>query len=262
VIVVERAARLHAHHPTTTPVLCLLKEDIMALFTWWRTDPRPALRELDGFHAAASDNAQLLATLAGLDVKEVKRRLHSCHRPYVAYMGTTPVAYGWVALEGADIGELGIEFTLPRCDRYLWDFATLPAWRGRGIYPRLLQAILHAEERDAERFWIIHAPENSASQAGIERAGFRCVGELSFRRGAGAALVGGNLLEHAQVGAALLGVPLVEEVMILTAQEEPLAPCWRCVIDARQSGAGDAAVDCWAPPPVLAASPPCTCGCG
>ena len=233
----------------------------MALFTWWRGDLLPSLRELDGFHAAASDDTQLLAPLTGLEVTEVQRRLRSHHRPYVAYLGTTPVAYGWVALEGADIGELDLQFTLPQGDRYLWDFKTLPAWRGRGIYPRLLQAILHAESRDAERFWIIHAPENGASQAGIEKAGFRVAGELSFRRNEGAGLVPGDLPARARVGAALLGVPLVEAVMILTAQEEPLAPCWRCVIDARQSGAGDADVDCWAPPAVLAALPPCTCGC-
>ena len=91
----------------------------MALFTWWRGDPLPALHELDGFRAAASDNAQLLAGLAGLNVSEARRRLRSHHRPY--------------------------------------------------------------------------------------------------------------------------------EVLIAMAQEEPLAPCWHCVIDARQSGAGDDAVTCWAP---------------
>ncbi len=234
----------------------------MALFTWWRGDQLPALRDLDGFQAAASDDVQLLGAMAGLDSDEVARRLCSHHRPYVAYLGTTPVAYGWVALAGADIGELDVQFTLPQGDRYLWDFKTLPAWRGCGIYPRLLQAILRAESRDAERFWIIHAPENGASQAGIEKAGFRVAGELSFRRNEGAGLVPGDLPDRARVGAALLDVPLVEEVMILTAQEEPLAPCWRCVIDARENGAGDAAVDCWAPSAsVVTALPPCTCGC-
>ncbi len=234
----------------------------MALFTWWRGDPLPILPELDGFHAAASDNADLLATLAGLDLEEARRRLAGHHRPYVAYLGGVPVAYGWVALEGADIGELDVQFTLPAGDRYLWDFKTLPEWRGRGIYPRLLQAILRAESRDAEHFWIIHAPENGASQAGIEKAGFRVAGELSFRRNEGAGLVPADLPARAHVGAALLGVPLIEEVMILTAREEPLAPCWRCVLDARESGAGDSAVDCWPEAPAFAAAQSCTCGCG
>ena len=114
----------------------------------------------------------------------------------------------------------------------------------------------------AERFWIIHAPENGASQAGIEKAGFRVAGELSFRRNEGAGLLPGDLPARARTGAALLGVPLIEEVMILTAQEEPLAPCWHCVINARESGAGDSAVECWPEAPALTAAQPCTCGCG
>lgn len=232
----------------------------MALFTWWRGDPLPPLRELDDFHTTASDDAQFLAPLTELDLLEVRRRLPSHHRPYVASLGGVPVAYGWVALEGAAIGELDVQFTLPQGDRYLWDFKTLPAWRGRGIYPRLLQAILHAEACDAERFWIIHAPENGASQAGIEKAGFRIAGELSFRRNEGAGLLPGDLPDRARTGAALLGVPLVEQGMILSSQEQPLSPCWRCVIEARQRGGDDEDVACWAP---LSASLPAvhTCGC-
>jgi GNAT superfamily N-acetyltransferase len=239
----------------------------MALLTWWRGDLLPALPELHGFHAAPSDDAELLAALVGVELNEIRRRLTSHHRPYVAYLGNDPVAYGWVALEGADIGELGVEFTLPAGNRYLWDFKTLPAWRGRGIYPRLLQAILRAEEHDAGRFWIIHAPENGASQSGIEKAGFRAAGELSFRRVGGAGLVPGDLPDRARVGAALLGVPLIEKVRIAMAQEQPLSPCWRCVIDAQPSGAGalfDAdAVECWPEAPgELAAANGCSCGCG
>jgi hypothetical protein len=75
--------------------------------------------------------------------------------------GGESVAYGWVADAGAAIGELDVAFRLEANDRYLWDFVTLPAWRGRGVYPHLLQAILRAEE--GGRFWIINAPENVAS---------------------------------------------------------------------------------------------------
>jgi GNAT superfamily N-acetyltransferase len=60
----------------------------------------------------------------------------------------------------------------------LWDFATLPAWRGRGIYPRLLQAVLAAEQGVAQRFWIGHTAENAASQHGIVKAGFQLVEAL------------------------------------------------------------------------------------
>lgn len=239
----------------------------MALATWWSGDPLPALREVEGLRVAASEDAGLIAELAGLDPNEARRRLTTHHRAYLAYIGAAPVAYGWVALEGADIGELGVQFTLPAGNRYLWDFATLPAWRGRGIYPRLLQAILRAEVENVDRFWIIYAPENGASQSGIEKAGFRFAGELSFRREGGTGLVAGAHAERARAGAALLGVPLIEDVLIATAQEQPLAPCWRCVIDARARDAGHALdagdVACWPETPEpLTVSGGCTCGCG
>jgi RimJ/RimL family protein N-acetyltransferase len=75
------------------------------------------------------------------------------------------------------IGELGIDAALPPGNRYLWGFVTAPDWRGRGIYPRLLQAIL-AGDSDGDRFWIGHEPGNDASARGIHRAGFSPIGEV------------------------------------------------------------------------------------
>lgn len=89
--------------------------------------------------------------LAALDPAEIRARLAGGHRPYVASLDGAPAAYGWVAGTGATIGELGVTFVLPAGDRYLWDFATLPAWRGRGIYPQLLRAIIAAESATGAR---------------------------------------------------------------------------------------------------------------
>jgi glycosyltransferase involved in cell wall biosynthesis len=72
----------------------------------------------------------------------------------------------------ASIGELGLEFAIPAGNRYLWDFATLPAWRGIRIYPRLLHVIVNRESIEAERFWIGHVDGNSASGRGIVKAGY------------------------------------------------------------------------------------------
>ena len=116
----------------------------MALATWWSGDPLPALPPLPGLRTAVTDDLPLLARLADLDQAEVAARVAGGHRPYLAWLGAEPVAYGWVAGAGATIGELGVAFALPRGDRYLWDFATLPAWRGRGVYPHLLRGIIAA----------------------------------------------------------------------------------------------------------------------
>jgi GNAT superfamily N-acetyltransferase len=114
------------------------------------------------------------------------------------------VTYGWVATREASIGELNLVFPITADSRYLWDFATLPDWQGKGLYPRLLQAIVQAER--AERFWIIHAPENLPSGAGIHKAGFQAVGQLSFQHDNSLGLIPFELPERARIGAALLGV--------------------------------------------------------
>lgn len=190
----------------------------MALATWWVSDPLLDLTPLSDFHVAlAADDAQL-ATINRITVAEVEQRRRAGHLPYMGYMGETAVTYGWVATREASIGELSLVFPIAAESRYLWDFATLPDWQGKGLYPRLLQAILQAER--AERFWIIHAPENLPSGVGMKKAGFQAVGQLSFQPDNSLGLIPFELAERARIGAALLEIPVIES---------GLSPCWRCV---------------------------------
>ncbi len=214
----------------------------MALATWWSGDPLPALPALPGLRTATTTDTPLLARLAALDPAGVATRLAGGHRPYVAALDDVPVAYGWVAVAGATIGELGVSFTLPRGDRYLWDFATLAAWRGRGVYPQLLQGIVREESTTAARLWIILAPENPASAHGIAKAGFAPVGELSFRAGGGAGFRPFGDPLRARVGAALLGVPLLNAT---GGPVEPLAPCWHCAIETARRALPPVAAACF-----------------
>ncbi len=226
----------------------------MSLATWWNGDPLPRLPLLPGLRAAMTTDTALLARLAALDPTEVAARMANGHRPYLAWLVDEPAAYGWAAGAGATIGELGVAFTLPRGDRYLWDFATLPAWRGRGIYPHLLQRIIAAESATgAARLWIIHAPENPASARGIVKAGFAPVGDLSFRAAGGAGFRPFADPLRAGVGAALLGVPLLGPD---AESDEPLAHCWHCAIEAAQRALPPGAAACF-----LATSDetPCIC---
>jgi hypothetical protein len=191
----------------------------MALATWWRSDVLPHVPVAPGFHAAVAHDDELLARLNRISIAEVRARRRDGHRPYIGWLDGTSVAYGWVATRAASIGELDLTMVLSSADRYLWDFATLPAWQGRGLYPCLLQAILRQEARDAERFWIIYAPENLPSGAGMWKAGFTPVAELSFDADRDVRLARTGAIERAQAAAKLLGVPLADD---------PLAPCWCC----------------------------------
>jgi GNAT superfamily N-acetyltransferase len=176
------------------------------------------LAPLSSFQVCISVNDAQMASINHITVAEIEQRRQAGHLPYVGYMDETPVTYGWVATREASIGELNLIFSIPADSRYLWDFATVPEWQGRGLYPRLLQAIVQMEQ--AERLWIIHAPENRPSGAGMQKAGFQAVGQLSFQQDNSIGLIPFDQAERARIGAVLLGVPLIED---------GLSPCWRCV---------------------------------
>ena len=197
----------------------------MPLATRHRNDPGPTLHPLPELFVHPEADPERMAAVQGRDAGEMERRFRAGHRPYVAWVDWEPAAWGWVATREAEIGELDLHFQVPPGERYLWNFVTRPAHRGRGIYPRLVDAIVRAEAAEAERFWIIRAPENHASGAGIRKAGFRLVADLSFQAGGGPAVAAPDGTAHRAApeetarAARLVGVPAVAD---------RLAPCWRC----------------------------------
>ena len=192
----------------------------MSLATYWIEDPLSSLPALPGFDVMIDFDLHELTGINRISPSEGHARLNDGHLPYVARMDGQPVGYGWVATRTASIGELDLQFEFSSDDRYLWDFATLPDWQGRGLYPRLLQTILEREKGNAKRFWIIHAPENLPSGAGMSKAGFEFVGQLSFTADGSVGLAPfSDTLDRARCGANLLNVPLIDSV---------LAPCWHC----------------------------------
>src|SRR5262245_49236164 len=168
----------------------------------------PQFDRPQGFTAAPSDDLDLLARLAKLDIGEVGARVRGGSKPYIARLDGMPVAYGWSAKAHASIGEVGLSFDVPHGQRYLWDFATLPEWRGLRVYPALMQTMLLAESGHASRFWIGHVVTNAASRGGIRRAGFGVVGVLGWSGNqVGLAPVAGE--RRARAAAAVAGVPLL-----------------------------------------------------
>ncbi len=82
----------------------------------------------------------------------------------------------------------------------------------------------------------------------MEKVGLLPVGQLSFRLDGSAGLAPLGLLERAQAGAELLGLPLIETV---------LAPCWHCGGLTEQRITVGETESCW--PPTLPHTVPCTC---
>jgi GNAT superfamily N-acetyltransferase len=184
-----------------------------------RDDPTPSLTSLAGLEVHHVWDADFMARLQGRSIETMEARFADGHRAYVAWLNESAAAWGWVATRTATIGELDTTFALPSGERYLWNFVTLPAHRGRGIYPRLIQAIVSAEAAAAERFWIAYAPENHASKVGVAKAGFTLRAEMSFDASGLPAL---RPTSSSNAG-------IVSRVLGIRETSEALTPCWRCV---------------------------------
>ena len=180
------------------------------LWSWCRGDALPSCESVSGLTVEASTHVELLSQLMNIPEAALSEQLALGHRAYLARMPTLPVACGWSAT--GEVTLLGGRVTLhvPANHRYLYGFVTHPDWRGRGIYPHLLQAILRTEEQ--EHFWIIHLQENTPSQRGIHKAGFLLAGRLSFLPTGGLGLIAPpGASSRAQVAHHLLGLPIIGE---------------------------------------------------
>src|SRR5436305_143583 len=122
------------------------------LYSFQRNQPFQSLPPLQDLAIKENDDPSFMSALAGITIEEATRRLANDHKAYVAYFKNMPAAFGWMAMGKARVGELNHELILPARHRYLWNFRTLPQFRGYGIYPRLLQHILTVEANKAEMF--------------------------------------------------------------------------------------------------------------
>ncbi|GER86300.1 hypothetical protein KDW_04620 [Dictyobacter vulcani] len=180
----------------------------MTFATWWRGDSLPCLSPLPIFSAHLSTDTQLVARLSNHSPQAIATRFQMGNRCYLAFMGEVPVAYGWMATQQGSISALQLSFAIPSGNSYLYNFQTFPEWRGRGIYPHLLQDIIH-QERFVQRFWIGYLPDNEASGRGIRKAGFHMVSDLvvSGDRVAGITLFESS--ERAQASADVFHLPVI-----------------------------------------------------
>jgi GNAT superfamily N-acetyltransferase len=186
-------------------------EPIGLFHAWWRGDALPVLPPIPGLVLTPATDISALAAFAGVDASTISDRLDRGHEPWQAAINSRVVGYGWATANDLTIGELGLEVSLQPGSRYLWDFFTMPEWRGQGIYPRLLQAIV-AHESSAERFWIGHDLANVASAHGIAKAGFGEVGAV-YRLPSGAlAMTCLGAWDRAVAASAQFGVKIVDHV--------------------------------------------------
>ena len=150
----------------------------------WPTPPGLAPLVPATFSRIRQGEAGMLAQAMGLnDPAEVLRRFNAGRRCYAALIAGALAAYGWVSFDEEQIGEMGLRVRLSVGEAYVWDCATVPAYRRERLYTALLAHI--ADELRAEdlcRIWIGADQDNVASQNGMALAGFRPVVDLVIER--------------------------------------------------------------------------------
>ncbi len=128
--------------------------------TWERVGPETVL--------------SLSQAMALTDASEIHRRFARGCRCYMGKTEHEIVTYGWVTFDEEHIGEIDLHIRMQTGEAYIWDCATLPAYRGLRLYPALLAYILKVlAEEGLRRIWIGTDEDNVASQKGMALAGFR-----------------------------------------------------------------------------------------
>jgi GNAT superfamily N-acetyltransferase len=117
------------------------------------------------------------------DPAEVLQRFAAGKRCYTGSVEGVLATYGWVTFDEELIGELGLRVRLMPGEAYIWDCATLPAYRGLRLYPALLWYIINDLRAEGlRRIWIGADADNIPSQTGMVLCGFKPVVDIVLDR--------------------------------------------------------------------------------
>jgi ribosomal protein S18 acetylase RimI-like enzyme len=101
-------------------------------------------------------------------------RLERGEQFWTAQLNNRIVSYCWATRDPVEIGEIRCRIH-PRADEiYFYDAFTYAEYRGRNLYPALLQRMLeHSHHAGLRRALIFVLSDNTASIRGVEKAGFK-----------------------------------------------------------------------------------------
>lgn len=143
--------------------------------------------EYSFLNTKSREKAEGLTSLVGKEI--VNTRFNRGEICGVARLNSEVVSYCWVAFQQAEVGEINRTIKLRNNELYLYDAFTLPDYRGRGLFPALLTAILgFAKSQGYSRALIFSLRENRPSVRGIEKAGFSLFQSIYFFKSLGLTL--------------------------------------------------------------------------
>ena len=120
--------------------------------------------------------------VAQRDLARFRRLVASGRHGVVAWRGSQPIGYGWVAERiGPDV--TACDLALPAHAAYLWDLYVIPSERSNGVGSALASARMRkARELGFSEGWRMISPSNVASLRTLARSGngTRVIGELRY----------------------------------------------------------------------------------
>lgn len=149
-------------------------------------DPTPEFRHDPGlvFRRATAADADLYARWVGSDSPVTfRRRLAPSTSCFLVESGDGLLHASWVTTGAAWTREIGAYFVVPEGDAYVYESFTLPAARGRGVYPFALRGICAwAAGEDVRSVWVAVEEGNAPSLKAIRKAGFEPCYSLHYGR--------------------------------------------------------------------------------
>jgi GNAT superfamily N-acetyltransferase len=114
---------------------------------------------------------------------EILRRFREGQICFVARIDGRIVHYSWMSRGREYAGEVEKELVFEPDERYLYNCRTLPAARGKGIYPTVIaRAMREAHAAGARRMAALVSADNVASLRSFEKMRFRVREEIRLRR--------------------------------------------------------------------------------
>jgi ribosomal protein S18 acetylase RimI-like enzyme len=134
-----------------------------------RVDERPGVR----FAPVGGAEAASLAAAMELPESTVVGRLARGCRVVAAWQGDEVASYCWISTHREHVGELARDLSLPAGESYVWDCATVPRYRGQGLYRSLLRRIAMMLTGEGQRrVWIGATSTNEVSNRTFATVGF------------------------------------------------------------------------------------------
>lgn len=112
--------------------------------------------------------------------EEIRLRFERRNTCYGFYSNADLAVVGWSSEDYLELDH-GVVFPCPSAVA-LFDFITLPEFRGRGLYTNALRHLLREDQLGAGSVYIAVDPNNTPSVKGIRRAGFSPLLCMSRRR--------------------------------------------------------------------------------